>query len=218
MKKTTLTISSKNYSSWSLRGWLMLKMSGLPFEEVVVSPDSASARAELLLLSPSMLVPCLHHNGVEVWDTLAIGEYLNEVAPKAGLLPTNIVQRAHCRAICGEMHSGFAALRASLPMNIKASFKGFKVWGKAQSDIDRIVDIWSDCFNRYGGPYLMGKTPTLADAMFAPVCSRFSSYDVKLSAECAAYVKLILSHNAMKEWIRDAKAEPEDIVELEVEF
>jgi glutathione S-transferase len=218
MKKTTLTISSKNYSSWSLRGWLMLKMSGISFEEVKVSATSASARAELLLLSPSMLVPCLHHNGVDVWDTLAIGEYLNEVAPKAGLLPVNTAQRAHCRAICGEMHSGFAALRASLPMNIKASFKGFKVWGKAQNDIDRIVDIWNDCFKRYKGPYLMGPTATLADAMFAPVCLRFASYDVKLSAACSTYVNLILSQTAMVQWIKEAKAEPEDIVELEVEF
>jgi len=218
MKKTTLTISSKNYSSWSLRGWLMLKMSGLPFEEVVVSPDSASARAELLLLSPSMLVPCLHHNGVEVWDTLAIGEYLNEVAPKAGLLPTNIVQRAHCRAICGEMHSGFSALRASLPMNIKGKFESFKVWSKAQIDINRILVIWQDCLSNYGGPFLFGKEPTLADAMFAPVVTRFLTYNVELDKASERYCEQIMAMPEMKEWVMGALEEPDDIEELEVEF
>ncbi len=106
----------------------MVKLSGLAFKEVMLGTDNADARAELLLLSPSMLVPCLSHGKVKVWDTLAIGEYLNEIAPKAQLLPTNVVHRAHCRAICGEMHSGFAAMRASLPMNIKARIKSFKVW------------------------------------------------------------------------------------------
>ena len=122
MAKTTLTISSKNYSSWSLRGWLLTKFSGLEFEEVITAPDDASARAEILLLSSSILVPCLRHDGATVWDTLAIGEYLNEVMPDAGLLPADRVQRAHCRSICGEIHSGFTTLRASLPVNLKGHF------------------------------------------------------------------------------------------------
>ena len=122
MVKATLTISSKNYSSWSLRGWLLTKFSGLEFDEIVTSPDDASARAEILLLSSSILVPCLRHEGATVWDTLAIAEYLNEVMPDAGLLPADRVLRAHCRSICGEIHSGFTTLRASLPVNLKGHF------------------------------------------------------------------------------------------------
>jgi glutathione S-transferase len=122
MAKATLTISSKNYSSWSLRGWLLTKFSGLEFEEIVTAPDDASARAEILLLSSSILVPCLRHEGATVWDTLAIAEYLNEVMPDAALLPADRVLRAHCRSICGEIHSGFTTLRASLPVNLKGHF------------------------------------------------------------------------------------------------
>src|SRR5262249_46484255 len=118
MARATLTISSKNYSSWSLRGWLLARFAVLDFDEVTVSPDDADARRELLLLSPSILVPCLTHAGIKVWDTLAIAEYLNEVKPKSGLLPADRAARAHCRAICGEMHSGFTSLRSALPMNL----------------------------------------------------------------------------------------------------
>lgn len=218
MSKTTLTISSKNYSSWSLRGWLMVKMSGLDFTEISVPTDTADARAELLLLSPSILVPSLTHAKVKVWDTLAIGEYLNEIAPKANLLPSNQVHRAHCRAICGEMHSGFSALRSSLPMNIKAKMKGFKVWSKAQLDIDRITEIWKECLLSYKGPYLFGKQMTLADAMYAPVVMRFLTYGVSLTPACMKYCEEIIATPYMKEWIEAAQAEPEDIEELEVEF
>jgi glutathione S-transferase len=218
MAKTTLTLSSKNYSSWSLRGWLMVKLAGLPFEETPVATDSADARAELLLLSPSILVPCLNHGEVRVWDTLAIGEYLNEIAPKAHLLPTNAVHRAHCRSICGEMHSGFSALRASLPMNIKAKFSKFKVWSKAQLDIDRVLFIWNVCLATYKGPYLFGKQPTLADCMFAPVVTRFITYGIALDPMCEASCQTIVSMPEMKEWIAAATAEPDDIEELEVEF
>src|ERR1700742_2902320 len=114
MSDAVLTISSKNYSSWSLRGWLLCRMAGLEFVEEVVAVDDPATRAELLLLSPSILVPCLTHNGIRIWDTLAIAEYLNEVKPRAGLLPSERAARARCRSIRGEMHSGFATLRASL--------------------------------------------------------------------------------------------------------
>jgi glutathione S-transferase len=218
MAKTTLTLSSKNYSSWSLRGWLMVKLASLPFEETPVATDNVDARAELLLLSPSILVPCLNHGSARVWDTLAIGEYLNEIAPKANLLPTNAVQRAHCRSICGEMHSGFSALRASLPMNIKGKFSKFKVWSKAQLDIDRVLFIWRECLSTYKGPYLFGKKPTLADCMFAPVVTRFATYGIALDPVCEAYCQTILAMPEMKEWMAAATAEPDDIEELEVEF
>jgi glutathione S-transferase len=128
MTEAILTISSKNYSSWSLRGWLLCKMVGLKFVEEVVPVDDPANRAELLLLSPSILVPCLMHDGIRIWDTLAIAEYLNEIKPRAGLLPKNRAARARCRSICGEMHSGFSNLRSALPMNLKARRLGFKVW------------------------------------------------------------------------------------------
>ena len=125
MTEAVLTLSSKNYGAWSLRGWLLVKLSGLAFTEKVLPPDDADMRAEILLLSSSILVPSLLHNGIKVWDTLAIGEYLHEIKPKAGLLPTDIAARAHCRAICGEMHSGFGSMRSSMPLNIKARFPKF---------------------------------------------------------------------------------------------
>ena len=213
----TLTISSKNYSSWSLRGWLMMKLARIPFEEIVTNPDDANARAEILLLSPSILVPCLTYDGFRVWDTLAIGEFLNEIAPKAEILPKDRMQRAHCRAICGEMHSGFTSLRSALPMNLKGNFPNFKIWSKAQGDIERIQEIWRECIEAYGGPYLFG-TISMADAMFAPVATRFRTYDVKLDPVSSAYCDTIFDWPAMQEWIAAAQLEPDEIEELEVEF
>ena len=218
MAEASLTVSSKNYSSWSLRGFLLCRMAGLPFTEQLTPLDDPAARAELLLLSPSFLVPCLEHGKVKVWDTLAIAEYLNEIKPKAGLLPADPAARAHCRAICGEMHSGFANLRSALPMNLKAVHPGFKVWAGAQADIDRVIAIWRDCLQRYDGPYLFGRKPTMADAMYAPVCSRFATYDVKLDPDLAAYRDLMLKFPAMLEWTAAAKSEPEEVEELDVEF
>lgn len=218
MSKATLTIASKNYGSWSLRGWLLCKMAKLDFDEQHVSTDDPSTRAELLLLSPSFLVPCLTHDGLKVWDTLAIAEYLQEVSPQAGLLPSDQAQRAQCRAICGEMHSGFSNLRAALPMNIKAHFPGFKSWAGARGDIERITTIWLECLGQYGGPYLFGKAPCAADAMYAPVCSRFTTYDVQLDAASRDYCRAIMAMPLMQEWIDGAKAEPDELEELDVEF
>lgn len=217
MATAVLTISSKNYSSWSLRGWLLCKMAGLDFHEEVMSSDDPSTRAELLLLSPSFLVPCLVHEDVKVWDTLAIAEYLAEIRPEAGLLPKDIAARAHCRAISGEMHSGFHNLRSALPMNLKAHFPGFSVWTGAQGDIERVATIWRECLDTYGGPYLFGGL-SLADAMYAPVCTRFLTYDVKLDSDCAGYCETIASWPSMMEWTEAAKLEPEELEELDVEF
>lgn len=218
MAKASLSISSKNYSSWSLRGWLLCKMAGIDFEEELGSSNDPSTRAELLLLSPSFLVPCLTHDGLRVWDTLAIAEYLHETKPKAGLLPKDKKARAHCRSISGEMHSGFVNLRSALPMNLKAKFPHFKIWAGAQADIDRIVAIWRECFAAYGGPFLFGKQMCLADAMYAPVCMRFLTYDVKLDHACLTYAKHIAALPFMQEWIEAAKDEPDEVEELEVEF
>lgn len=218
MEKSKLMIASKNYGSWSLRGWLLCKMVGLDFEEHVVPSDDPSTRAELLLLSPSFLVPSLTHGSVKVWDTLALAEYLNELFPAAGLLPQDVAARALCRSISGEMHSGFINLRSALPMNIKGHYPGFKVFAGAQADIDRIVTIWRDCLAASGGPYLFGARPGLADAMYAPVCSRFLTYGVKLDPVCAAYCGAVMEMPHMREWIEAAINEPDDVSELEVEF
>ena len=213
-----LTISSKNYSSWCLRGWVLCRMAGLDFSEQMLPASDASARAELLLLSPSFLVPALTHHGIKVWDTLAIGGYLDETFPAAGILPKDAAARAHCRAISGEMHSGFTNLRSALPMNLKSSYPGFKILAGAQADIDRVLAIWRECLNQYGGPYLFGATMTLADAMYAPVVTRFQTYDVKLDRAAKDYCETILSLPDMQEWIEAAKAEPAALEELEAEF
>jgi len=214
----TLTIASKNYGSWSLRGWLLCKMAGLEFEEVQAKSDDPAMRAELLLLSPSFLVPCLTHDGVIVWDTLAIAEYLNELNPAAKLMPADRATRAHCRAISGEMHSGFANLRSALPMNLKAHYPGFKLWAGAQADIERIIAIWRECLSASKGVYLFGREPCVADAMYAPVVTRFLTYDVKLDGQCRAYCAAIMAMPHMQEWVAGAKAEPDELEELDVEF
>ncbi len=214
----SLTLSSKNYSSWSLRGWLLARFAGLDFDEVMVSPDDAAARRELLLLAPSILVPCLTHEGAKSWNVMAIAYYLDEIKPGAGLLPADRAARAHCRSICGEMNSGFANLRSSLPMNLKARFAKHKVWAGAQPDIERIVEIWAECLATYGGPFLFGKQRGMADAMFAPVVTRFLTYDVNLPEPCQRYCKTIMAMPEMKEWLAAAKLEPDEIEELDMDF
>jgi glutathione S-transferase len=218
MAKATLTIASKNYGSWSLRGWLLCKLAGLDFVDQPADSHDPSIRAELLLLSPSFLVPCLMHEGLKIWDTLAIAEYLNELYPDAGLMPKTRADRARCRSISGEMHSGFSNLRSALPMNVKAHYPGFKVWAGAQADIERVVTIWRECLVASKGPFLFGRKPCMADAMFAPVCSRFLTYDVKLDPACASYCKAIMAMPEMQEWIVGASKEPSELEELDVEF
>ncbi|WP_156840394.1 glutathione S-transferase [Novosphingobium aquimarinum] len=213
----TLTISSKTYSAWSLRGWLMCQLAGLEVTEQTVTNDAAN-RAELLLLSPSVLVPRLTHGKASVWDTLAIAEYLNEQFPDAGMLPSDTIARAHCRSISGEIHSGFTNLRSALPMNLKVRHETFPVFSGARPDIERIEAIWTECLETYGGPFLFGAKPTIADAMYAPVTTRFVSYAVSVSEPCAAYCRTIADWAPMREWYEAAQAEPEDIIELEVEF
>ncbi|GEP09195.1 glutathione S-transferase family protein [Methylobacterium gnaphalii] len=218
MADATLTISSRNYSSWSLRGWLLCRMAGLDFELDLLSGSDSSTRAELLHLSPSFLVPRLTHGPVTVWDALAIGEYLNEINPGAGLLPEASAERARCRAVSAEMHGGFINLRSALPMNLRAHIPGFRIFNGAGGDIERIVAIFEDCLGRSGGPYLFGARPTLADAMYAPVCTRFRTYDVKLPFMAQTYRDTILAWDLLAEWTQAAIEEPDEIEELEIEF
>ncbi len=218
MPGAKLTISSRNYSSWSLRAWLFCQMAGLQVEVESVPLDDPNNRAELLLLSPTVLTPRLDHDGASVWDTLAIAEYLEENFPDANLLPAERVKRAHCRSVVGEMHAGFYNLRSALPMNLRSRYPGFRVFTGARSDIRRVVTIWNECFEQYGGPFLFGDRPTLADAMYAPVCTRFVTYDVALDGRAADYRDRIMAWAPMQQWIEDSRAEPIEIEELDIEF
>lgn len=218
MAAATLTLSSKNYSSWSLRGWLLCRLAGLRIVEQTIALDDPENRAELLLLSPSVLVPRLTHEGASVWDTLAIAEYLHELYPNVGMYPTDRKARAHCRSVSGEIHSGFANLRSALPMNLKVRHSKFPIFPGARPDIERVEAIWAECLDSYGGPWLFGDEPTVADAMFAPVAQRFLTYAVPVSQATAAYCQTINSWPLMREWIDDARAEPDEMIELETEF
>ncbi len=218
MAGAKLTISSRNYSSWSLRAWLCCQLAGLDVEVESVSLDDPNNRAELLLLSPTVMTPRLEHGGASVWDTFAIAEYLEEEFPNKGLLPAEKVKRAHCRSIIGEMHGGFYNLRSALPMNLRARYPGFRVFTGAKGDIRRVLTIWAECLDAYGGPFLFGDKPTLADAMYAPVCTRFVTYDVPLDGKAAHYRDTIMDWAPMKQWTKDAKAEPIEIEELDIEF
>jgi glutathione S-transferase len=218
MSEASLTIISRNYGSWSLRGWLLCEFAGLAVDVLTAAVGDDAARAELLVLSPSYLVPRLEHGDTIAWGVWAIAEHLHELDLPAATFPVEPARRAHCRSVCGEMLSGFANLRSALPMNIRAQHRGFNVWSGARADIDRIVAIWRDCLERYGGPYLFGSDPTAADAMYAPVCTRFTTYDVTLDADCGRYRDTVLAHPAMDEWIGGAHAETEQVEELDPEF
>ncbi|OHC96739.1 MAG: glutathione S-transferase [Sphingomonadales bacterium RIFCSPLOWO2_12_FULL_63_15] len=213
-----LTLSSKNYSSWSLRGWLLCRIAGLHVQEKMIALNDPENRAELLLLSPSVLVPRLTHEGASVWDTLAIAEYLHELYPDAGMYPADRIARAHCRSVSGEIHSGFANLRSALPMNLKVRHARFPIFSGAKPDIERIEAIWAECLDSYGGPWLFGDKPTVADAMFAPVAERFLTYAVPVSDTAAAYCQTINGWPLMREWIDEARIEPDEVEELDIEF
>ncbi|HKY81958.1 MAG TPA: glutathione S-transferase [Sphingobium sp.] len=218
MAVAELTISSKTYSSWSLRGWLLCRLAGLRVVEKMIALENPENRAELLLLTPSVLVPRLTHEGASVWDTLAIAEYLHELYPNVGMYPRDRIVRAHCRSVSGEIHSGFANLRSALPMNLKVRHEKFPIFSGAKPDIERVEAIWNECIEAYGGPWLFGEEPTVADAMFAPVAQRFLTYAVPLSAKAAAYCDTVNSWDLMREWIDDARKEPDEVEELDIEF
>jgi len=218
MTQTILTISSRNYSSWSLRGWLLARMSGLPFDVRVLAADDAAALDELMLRSSSILVPSLLHDGILVWDTLAIAEYLNEVCPQAQMFPADRTARARCRSISGEMHSGFNALRSALPMNLRAHRPGFRILSAARVDIERILTVWRQCLAEWKGPWLFGERRCVADVMYAPVVTRLLTYDADVDAVCAAYCDRTMAVPDMQEWVALAKREVDELAELDVEF
>ncbi len=203
-----LVIGNKNYSSWSLRAWLALRAVNQPFEEERILLDRADTRERILKVSPAGHVPCLIDGQLTIWDSLAIIEYLAEHFPQ--LWPTSPSERAVARAISAEMHSGFQALRSQMPMNIRRSLPSRGHSPESESDIARIVQIWTECRQRYGigGPYLFGAF-SAADAMFAPICFRFQTYGVEPQGQAGAWLASMLSHPAMKEWEAAARAETE---------
>lgn len=203
-----LVIGTKNYSSWSLRGWLAAKTSGLPFEEILIDLDAPDTAERIKLHSPSGRVPALVDGEVVVWDSLAIGEYLAEKAPDAGLWPVDPVARAFGRSIVAEMHAGFAALRNHMPMNIRRVPAPRPRDPAVSADIERICAIWRQARARFGaeGPFLLGPF-SLADAFYAPVASRFATYAVELGPIEQAYLDALFDHSAMREWSAAARAE-----------
>jgi len=217
MADFTIYIGNKNYSSWSLRAWLMVKASGIAFDEVLIPLYEPQSRAELVRHSPSGKVPALRHGEVVVWESLAIGEYLAEQVPQAGLWPADEAARAAARSASAEMHAGFANLRRHLPMNMRSVFAGREIIPEIQADLDRIAAIWRDCRRRYGagGSYLFGAF-TIADAMFAPVVSRLRTYRIMLDDEAQAYADSLWATPALQEWVAAANDEPMIVEQFEL--
>lgn len=212
---TQLIIGNKNYSSWSLRAWFLLREAGIEFEEHRICLDVADTKKIIAQYSPAGYVPVLIIDGVAVWDTLAIGETVAERWPEKQLWPADPDARAHARSISAEMHAGFAVLRARMPMNCRAMGRKVSLPDELTKDIDRIFDIWSDCYRRYGGEWLFGNF-SVADAMFAPVALRFRTYGVNLPDSAYAYAKRLLESPAMQQWLADAETEVEVIEHDEV--
>jgi glutathione S-transferase len=216
MARRVLVIGNKNYSSWSLRPWLALRMAGVGFEEVRIPLYREDSKAAILRYSPSGKVPIWIEDGVAVWESLAICERAAERAPGAGLWPADPAARAHARAISAEMHAGFPALRNAMPMNLRAAGARIAVGPEVRADVERIVAIWEDCRARFGagGPFLFGAF-TNADAMYAPVVTRFHSYGVSLPPVAQAYVEAVRALPAMQEWAAAGIAEAERIEETD---
>ena len=210
-----LYIGNKNYSSWSMRPWVLLKQAGIAFEEVNVRFDSFDAgsefRATLEDITPTSKVPVLVEGDLAVWDTLAIAEYVAENNPDKNLWPKDAKARARARSICAEMHSGFTGLRSQCPMNIEASLPeiGALVWRDkpaVRADVARLTDMWTALLEQHGGPLLFGHF-TVADAFFAPVCMRLKTYALPVSPVVAAYVQRVSELPGVKAWIDGALAE-----------
>ncbi|MFZ3126259.1 MAG: glutathione S-transferase family protein [Acidovorax sp.] len=210
-----LYIGNKNYSSWSMRPWVLLRQAGIAFDELRVRFDSFEAGSEFKrtvgAVSPTGKVPVLVDGGLVVWDTLAIAEYLAETHPDKQLWPADPKARARARSICAEMHSGFTALRSHCPMNIEANLAdtGALIWrdqAAVRADVQRLVDMWSELLQEHGGPMLFGEF-TIADAYFAPVCMRLHSYALPLPPHITDYVQRVRALPGVRAWIDEALAE-----------
>jgi glutathione S-transferase len=205
----TLIIGNKNYSSWSFRPWIAMKVAGIPFDEVVISLDAADFKSRVAKVSGTGKVPALDDDGTHVWESLAILEYLAERFPEARLWPKDPRARAHARAISSEMHAGFTPLRRACPMNMWRPVKKRELSDDVHANVDRIQAIWADCRMRFGdhGAFLFGAFGA-ADAMYAPVVSRFHTYDVPVSAVTRAYMQAVMALPAWADWKAAALQEP----------
>ncbi len=220
----SLYIANKNYSSWSMRAWVLLTQAGIEFEEVMVrfganAFDAGSAfKTAMLAVNPAGQVPVLDDDGLIIWDTLAIAEYLAEKYPQKQLWPQDVKARARARSICAEMHAGFGALRSTCPMNIEASLPlvGALAWRDkpaVRSDVQRLVEMWTPLLEQYAGPLLFGQF-SIADAYFAPVCMRLKSYELPVPAHITAYIDRVCALPGVKAWIDQVLAE-HDFVEVD---
>lgn len=217
MSKPRLIIGNKNYSSWSLRPWLALRVGGIDFDEKMVplfEADWAERKAEL----PSGTVPVLQHDGLVIWETLAILEYAAETWPDAQLWPTDKAARARARSISSEMHAGFTKLRGAMPMNVRAHHPGRGMHQGVAENIRRIETLWTDCRQTFGagGDFLFGDFCN-ADAMFAPIVSRFTTYGVQVGRVARAYMDAVQALPAMQQWSEAGRAEPWVLVEDEID-
>jgi glutathione S-transferase len=211
-----LYIGNKNYSSWSMRPWVLMKNAGIPFEEVLLRFDSMDAGSDfknaICKISPVGKVPVLIDGDLTVWDTLAIAEYLAEKYPDKHLWPTDVKARARARSVCAEMHSGFTSLRNACMMNIEASLLDVGALvlrdnAGVRADVARIETLWAELLNAHYGPYLFGKQFTIADAYYAPVCMRFATYGLSKRAEIKAYIEAVRNASGVAQWIADALVE-----------
>jgi glutathione S-transferase len=215
MAPLTLVIGNKNYSSWSLRAWLLLKHVGLPVEEIVVPLDMPGTHEELERHGPSGRVPVLRHGELRLWDSLAICEYAAELSGKGW--PQERAARAIARSVCAEMHSSFTTLRSLWPMNARARNRHTALTAALEADIERIDEIWNDCRTRFGagGPWLFGEY-SVADAFYAPAVLRFNTYGARISQTARWYMATVLEDSALQEWLAAAKQEPWKIAADEV--
>jgi glutathione S-transferase len=203
----TLYVGSKRYSSWSLRPYLALAQAGAPFECKTILLDQEDSKSNIAKVNPAGKVPVLYHDNLVVWDSLAICEYVAELYPDAKLWPADRAARARARSISAEMHSSFVPLRSNMSMDLGSNLAGKGHTPEALADIRRITTIWREALEASGGPFLFGHF-TIADAMYAPVATRFVTYGVDLDATCRAYVDAIYATPGMKQWIADAASEP----------
>ncbi|MBA4796630.1 MAG: glutathione S-transferase family protein [Rhizobiales bacterium] len=207
MDDLILIIANKNYSSWSFRPWIALTAKGIPFREELIPFGPGAAHPKFRELSPTGKVPVLHHGELRVWESLAIIEYVAELYPDAGLWPSERESRSLARSISMEMLSGFRALRGACPMNMRRPVKAIELPDSVMADVARIEAIWREMRQRSGGPFLFGDF-SAADAMFAPVVNRFSTYDLTRDPETVAYMDAMRAHPAWRAWEEAALAEP----------
>lgn len=216
-KTNKLIIGNMNYSSWSFRPWIAMRQVGLGFEEQIVPLFSGGYKEELLRHSPAGQVPIFIHDNTTVWGSVAILEFLADLHPDKELRPVDISVRAHARSIVGEMHSGFTALRAAMPMNMRRTPSAIDYDNDVAADIVRVDEIWSDCRTKYRelGPFLFGAF-TIADAMYAPVVSRLQVYQVPVSDVSATYMETMIALDSWQEWAQLAAKEPWTIERVEL--